>query len=184
MASITFDEALLILDKTGPVLRIWPGEVSDILESNHLSGAIIGGVAVGLHGHKRSTVDVDVFIPDDADGFAALLRSRRFRYDAKAVEFVKDRVPVHLVTPEQAGQNKVRSSVIGGIRTVTLADLINIKLRSGLSNVLRAKDLGDVIDLIRANRLTVHSQLKLDKPLRTDFRKLVRAIQNDTTNGS
>jgi hypothetical protein len=32
---------------------------------------------------------------------------------------------------------------------VTLADLINVKLRSGSTNLLQAQDLADVIGLIR-----------------------------------
>ena len=63
-------------------------------------------------------------------------------------------MPVHLVTIEQLKQAPRKTVEIEGITTVSLEDLIEIKLRSGSSNVLRAQDLADAIGLIRHHRLT------------------------------
>jgi hypothetical protein len=62
---------------------------------------------------------------------------------------------------------------------VTLADLIDMKLRSGSTNLLRAQDLADVIGLIRHHRLTSGFARHLDKALRPAFRQLVRMIQRE-----
>jgi hypothetical protein len=68
---------------------------------------------------------------------------------------------------------------IEGITTVGLADLIEMKLASGMRNMLRAQDLADVIGLIRHNGLTSEYAKHLDKSLRPTFRKLVKAIQQE-----
>jgi hypothetical protein len=60
-----------------------------------------------------------------------------------------------------------------------IADLIAMKLASGMRNMLRAQDLADVIGLIRHNCLTSEYANHLDKSLRPAFRKLVKAIQQE-----
>jgi hypothetical protein len=62
-----------------------------------------------------------------------------------------------------------------------LADLINMKLRSGATNLLRAQDLADVIGLIRHHQLSSGFARHLDKALRPAFRKLVRLIQRENS---
>jgi hypothetical protein len=43
----------------------------------------------------------------------------------------------------------------------------------------RAIDIADVIGLIRANKLTGQFAAKLQKSLRAEFRKLVKAVQRE-----
>ena len=59
---------------------------------------------------------------------------------------------------------------------MNLADLVNIRLRSGRDNILRARDLGDAVDLIRANRVTGEFTALIDSDLRADFRRILQAI--------
>jgi hypothetical protein len=66
------------------------------------------------------------------------------------------------------------------VLTVSLPDLINLKLRSGLKHVTRAQDLADVIGLIRAHHLRGDFAGKLEKSLRPEFRKLVKAVQKES----
>lgn len=150
-------------------------EVSRELRAAGIGGAIIGGVAVVLHGHVRTTVDVDVFTPD-LERVADLLRQRGFAFDAAARQFVKDEIPVHLVTTDQLGRAPVNLTDLQEIRTVSLADLINMKLRSGTKDPLRAQDLADVIGLIRAHRLGGDFAPQIDKDVRPEFRRLAAAI--------
>ncbi len=86
-------------------------------------------------------------------------------------------IPVHLVTAEQTGVNLSVVKEIEGILTVSLSDLIEMKLRSGSSNLLRHQDLADVIGLIRCHALSGAFAGNLEKSLRPTFRKLVRAIE-------
>jgi hypothetical protein len=151
-------------------------DVSRILRDTGVPGAVIGGVAVVLHGYVRTTIDVDVFVPDRADDFASAMRAAGYRFRRARKEFVKHGVPVHLVFTDQIGAAPRRLTEIDGVATVSLADLINMKLYSGTRSVLRAIDLADVIGLIRNRRLTGAFAARIDKPVRAEFRKLVRAV--------
>ena len=175
MAPLSLEQGLLTLQGTGPILET-AREISELLRANNVEGAIVGGVAVGLHGRVRATEDVDVLITADSSRLGNLLTSAGFTFDASTREFSKRGVPTHLVTRAEVGSRSFQFVDIDGIRTVSLADLINIKLRSGRDNILRARDLGDVVDLVRANRLTGDFTGRIDSDLRADFRRIVQAI--------
>ena len=172
------NEALLILDKRGRVLDI-AREVSRLMRAAACPGVVIGGVAVVLHGHLRTTKDVDIFLNPPLKPLADLLTNNGFSFDRAARAFVKQGVPVHLVSPEEIGSAPKEAVDIEGVTTVTLPDLISMKLRSGSANLLRAQDLADVIGLIRHHQLTSEFARNLDKTLRPAFRKLVRLIQRE-----
>ncbi len=175
MRALSIEQGLLTLQGTGPILET-AREVSELLRAQAIDGAIIGGIAVGLHGRLRATEDVDVLVTADSAILGKCLRQAGFEYDEAAREFSKRGVPVHIVTRTEVGQRAFRFIDIDGIRTVSLADLINIKLRSGRDNILRARDLGDAVDLIRANRLTGEFTGQIDSDLRSDFRRILQAI--------
>jgi hypothetical protein len=174
------DEVLLILDKRGRVLDI-AREVSQLMHAAGIPGIVIGGIAVVLHGHVRTTKDVAIFIPPPPEPLANLLTAYGFTFDRRERAFVKHGVPIHLVLPEQVGLAPKKAVTIEGVTTVTLADLIDMKLRSGSSNLLRAQDLADVIGLIRHHRLTSGFARHLDKALRPAFRQLARMIQRESS---
>ena len=140
---------------------------------------MIGGVAVVLHGHVRTTIDVDVFVPDPLAAFAGHLTDSGFDFDASKLEFSLHSVPAHLVTIEQTGFSPARTVEVEGIRTVSLADLINLKLASGTRSVLRSQAIADVIGLIRANHLTESFTAEIAKQWRNDFRALIKAVANE-----
>jgi hypothetical protein len=172
------DEALLLLEKRGTILDL-AREVSHLMCAAGIPGVVIGGVAVVLHGHMRTTKDIDICLPPPLEALADLLTANGFAFDRGKKEFVKHGVAVHLVLPEQIGSLPHQMVDIEGITTVTLADLIGMKLRSGSTNLLRAQDLADVIGLIRHHRLTSSFAHYLDKTLRPAFRKLARMIQQE-----
>jgi hypothetical protein len=167
-------EALLMLEGKGAILDV-ARRVSHVLESKGLDGAIVGGVAVVLHGHIRTTVDVDIYTPAPAE-LADALRAEGLSFDPAAREFSLENVPVHLVTPDLVPIPPRTFVEIDAIRTPALADLINMKLQSGLSNMLRAQDIADVIGLIRSHKLRGDFARRLDKSLRAEFRKLASAV--------
>lgn len=171
-------EALLILDKRGAVLEV-AREVSRLMDSAGISGCVIGGVAVVLHGHLRTTKDVDVFATPPLQPLAELLTSNGFTFDRRERAFIKRGIPIHLVRPEETGTPAPEAIEIDGIRTVTLVDLIEMKLRSGSKDLLRAQDLADVIGLMRHHKLRSDFARHLDKPLRVTFRKPVRLLERE-----
>src|SRR5215813_10377238 len=121
------DEVLLILDKRGVVLDI-AREVSHLMHTAGIPGVVIGGIAVVLHGHVRKTKDVDIFPPPPLEPLANLLTTHGFTFDRRERAFVKHGIPIHLVLPEQAGSFPKKAVTIEGVTTVTLVDLIDMKL--------------------------------------------------------
>jgi hypothetical protein len=176
-ARITRDEALLTLTGSGPILDV-AREVSQIMREHGIDGAVIGGVAVVLHGHVRTTLDVDVYVPA-TEPMADALAEHGYTVNRKSKEFLKSGVPVHLITSAHLQSPPRRTVQIDGVQTVALADLVNIKLRSGLGSMLRAQDIADVIGLIRCHALRSDFAAQLEKDLRTEFRKLARAVHNE-----
>ena len=172
------NEALLILEKRGTVLDT-AREISRLMRNAGIPGVVIGGVAVVLHGHVRTTNDVDIFVEKPLQPLADLLTRNGFAFDRIEKAFIKHGVPVQLVLPEHVSAPLRGTLEIDGVTTVTLVDLIGMKLRSGSTNLLRAQDLADVIGLIRHHRLTSEFARHLDKTLRPPFRKLVRLIQRE-----
>jgi hypothetical protein len=161
------------LDKRGSILDI-AREVSSLMRENDLRGVVVGGVSVVLHGHVRTTKDVDVFLEGPLDSLANLLTANGFAFDEERKEFVREGVSVHLVTIEQLKQAPRKTVEIEGITTVSLEDLIEIKLRSGSSNLLGAQDLADAIGLIRHHRLTAEFVRHLDESLWPTYRRIIR----------
>ena len=109
-----------------------------------------------------------------------VLKAGGFEFDSDKREFAKAGVPVHLVTIEQLKRPPGAFVEIEGIRTVDLASLIEMKLRSGTSDLLRAQDVADVIGLIRRHKLTTTFARGIDKRLRPEFRKLVKAVHRES----
>lgn len=173
------EEGLRILQGQGAILEI-AREVSALMRAEGIDGAIIGGVAVVLHGHVRTTIDVDVFVPEPLESLSTLLQDNGFAWDPDRREFVKQGIAVHLVKLDQIKSPPKQLEEIEQITTVSLADLINMKLRSGSSNILRAQDLADVIGLIRHHHLSAEFVPRIDKNLRTEYRRLVEAVAGDT----
>lgn len=172
------DEALLILEKRGTVLDT-AREVSRLMRNHGIAGVVIGGVAVVLHGHVRTTKDVDIFVDPPLQPLANLLTRNGFVFNREQRTFIKHGVPVEIVSPEHVKSPLRGTLEIDGITTVTLVDLIGMKLLSGSTNLLRAQDLADVIGLIRHHGLTSEFARHLDKALRPPFRKLARLIQRE-----
>jgi hypothetical protein len=172
------DEALMMLERRGAVLET-AREVSSLLRDAGIHGAVIGGVAVVLHGYVRTSKDVGVLVARPWQPLAERLAASGFTLDSAKREFVKERVAVRLVAPEQAGPVPSDLVEIDGVTTVPLADLISLKLRSGSENHLRAIDLADVIGLIRHRGLTGAFASRVPKDLRPAFRRYVRLIQRE-----
>lgn len=154
-------------------------EVTTILCDADLPGAIIGGVSVVLHGYVRTTVDVDVWTPDAPEPLAEALGAAGFAWNRRRREFRKGIVPVHIVLRDQTGDVLFKRREIEGILTVGLADLINMKLRSGTRSVARSIDLADVVGLIRANRLDDRFTARVARDLRAEFRRILRAVRDE-----
>jgi hypothetical protein len=145
--------------------------------TERIDAPVLGGIAVFLHGYPRTTKDLDFYTPDRRVTDVQL-RAAGAEWHPTQREHVCDGVRIHTVTPQDAGHEVRETSVIRGIRVVSLADLIAIKLRCGPKNPGRAKDIADVQELIRAVGLDKTFVSKLPKDLRPEFRSLVAIVRS------
>lgn len=168
--------------------------LAERLHAEGIAYAIVGGMALGEHGYVRMTEDVDVLVTRDGlarfrdacvgRGYTAnhpgAERSFRDSGTGVRIEF--------LVTGEYPGDGKPQpiafpdpsacSVEVGDIRVVSLPRLIELKLASGLTAPDRLRDLADVQELIRAERLDESFADQLDPSVRPKFRELVVATRS------
>jgi hypothetical protein len=158
-----------------------PGDNSKIIAiarslRDQVDAPVLGGIAVYLHGYLRTTTDLD-FYTADRRFTADQLEAAGAAWSPAKREHTFDGIRIHMVTPEDARHTVERTSVIDGVRVVSLKDLIAIKLLCGLNNTGRSKDIGDVEELIRAVALDKRFAGKLPRELRAPFKKLVDAVR-------
>ena len=159
----------------------------ELLAAERIPHAIIGGVAVCLHGYQRNTVDLDLLVRStEADAIRSLFESARLTWSTERAEFRSvEGIPVQLLlAANRAGRDsEVRlpdpadeASVthIEGLAVVTLEKLIEAKLACGQGDLRRThKDFADVVELIARHQLGKPFASRLHKSLRPAFRKLV-----------
>jgi hypothetical protein len=163
----------------------------ELLAAADLPHAIVGGVAVCLHGYQRNTVDLDLLVRrEDGDAVRATLERGSFVWNAKSAEFRSPSgVPVHfLLAGERAGSgSEVRLpdpaqpeyvDEVEGLPVLSLAKLIESKIACGQTNVRRThRDFADVVELIAQHHLQSSFAASLHKSLRPAFRKLLKAAK-------
>jgi hypothetical protein len=143
---------------------------------DRVDAPVLGGVAVYLHGGGRATVDLD-FYTTDRRLTAAQLEAAGATWSTAKREHLIEGIRIHTVTPDDAKHTVERTSIIDGVRVVSLKDLITIKLICGLNNVGRGKDIVDIEDLIREIPLDKRFAGKLPTPLRASFKSIVDVVR-------
>lgn len=149
-------------DKAGPVHETFD-RLREHLERAGIDYVVIGAFALDCFDYMRATTDIDLCLrPEDIERFRAELAgetyervpgtSRRFRDPASDVTFD------FLISGELAGRvsrnpeirfpDPSEAVILKGVRTVSLARLIELKLVTW-----RGRDWTDVIELIRSNGL-------------------------------
>ncbi|MBI4263977.1 MAG: hypothetical protein HY657_06365 [Acidobacteria bacterium] len=157
--------------------------------------ALAGGLAVGVHGHLRLTVDVDLLITAEGlERFKARWLGRGYVEKFPGARGVRDAdtgVPIDfLVTGEFPGDGRPKAvrfphpAVVprgdAPHRVLDLRTLVELKLAAGMSAPDRLQDLADVLSLIRANGLPVSFSESLDTSVRDKYRELWTAAQLPT----
>jgi hypothetical protein len=163
------------------------------LAAERIDYAVVGGMALGEHGYIRMTEAVDVLVT--RDGLARFTSAcsgrgylpthkgakRSFRDTTTGVrveflgggEYPGDGKPKAISFPVPA-QCSVDAD---GINVVSLPRLVELKLASGMTAPDRLRDLADVQELIRVERLTARFATRLDPSVRPQFRELLKLVR-------
>lgn len=163
------------------------------LTAEGIDYAVLGAMALGQHGYVRMTEDVDVLVTRDGltrfrkvcvgRGYVPTHRgaTRAFRDAATGVRIE------FLVAGEYPGDGKPKavsfpdpaecSLEVEGIKVVSLPRLIELKLASGMTAPDRLRDLADVQEIIRSQRLTGRVAARLDPSVRPKFRELLALVR-------
>jgi hypothetical protein len=159
-----------------------------LLASAAIPHALVGGVAVCLHGYQRNTVDLDLLVrKEDTAALRTLFERQDFAWRAEDAEFrspsgiavqfllAGDRAGTgsEVVLPDPADARA--TTEIEGLPVLTLAKLIESKIACGQGNLRRThKDFADVVELVIHNRLRSDFAQFLHKSVRKTYRQLVR----------
>jgi hypothetical protein len=154
--------------------------------------AVVGGMALVLHGQERTTVDVDILVTpeglqaarDALEGLGYLTpfagsKNLRDTETGVKIEFLVsgnypgDGKPKPVTFPDPS----LCSTVIDGIRVVNLPKFIELKLASGLTGgAARLKDFADVVALITVLALPETLADSLNEYVRPKFNELWRDL--------
>jgi hypothetical protein len=186
-----FDEGLAFFRGEGMLNKALARIVAD-LERHGIDYAVIGAVALNQHGYQRFTADIDLLMSREGlQKFRDELVGRgyvpAFSGATKAFKTSEDNVRVEIITAgEYPGDGKPKPIVfpdpsesaetIGGVKTVSLAKLLELKLASGMTAPDRLKDLADVQEMVKAQGLGEDFAERLDESVRDKFRELARAV--------
>jgi len=166
------------------------------LDAEGISYALLGGLALAELGYPRLTEDIDLLLtPSGLEQFRQRLVGRGYRpafsgaektfRDTEtgvrieiitAGEYPGDGLPKPVVFPEPTAPGVAEE--IEGIRVVTLETLIELKLASGMSAPHRLRDLADVQDLITRLSLPLELVDKLNPWVQPQYRDLWEKAQS------
>ncbi|MDY3562312.1 nucleotidyltransferase family protein [Gemmata sp. JC673] len=153
--------------------------------------ALVGGMAMFLHGYRRFTDDVNLLVT--ADGLKRIHeRLEGLGYvppftGSKQLRDTENGVRIEfLVTGAYPGDGKPKPvsfpdpatvfTVIDEIKVLNVVTLVQLKLASGTAPG-RLKDLGDVQELIRVLELGEELAEQLDPSVREQYLKLWRELR-------
>jgi hypothetical protein len=171
-------EISMFFEKKDPVHQTLQ-RLAKRLEKAGISYAVVGAMAVNLHGARRTTDDVDVLLTAKGlERFRQELLPKFYRQaEGRPRRFVERKSGVRvdcLVTGHFPGFGKSApfafpdpaqaSEEIEKVHVVTLPQLIQLKLAAG-----RYYDFGDVVFLIRVHNLDESFLEKLHPSVHRDF---------------
>lgn len=166
--------------------------LAERLAAESIPYAVLGAMALGEHGYVRMTEDVDIVLTSQGlerfvsacvgRGYAPAFvgATRAFRDTETGVrveilvtgEYPGDGKPKPVAFPDPTGS----STDVGGIQVIELPRLVELKLASGMTASDRLRDLADVQELIRVERLDASFAARLDESVREKFLELVASL--------
>ena len=155
--------------------------------------AVVGGMALFLHGFRRFTEDVDILVtPDGLKKLHEALEGSGYRppfTGSKNLRDTENGVRIEfLVAGEFPGDGKVKPVAFpepenvaveqDGIRLLNLAALVELKLASGMTGgIERLKDIADVAEVVKMLRLSETLADQLNPFVRERYREIWQELE-------
>ena len=187
----TYAEGVRFLRGEGMMIEALKKLAQD-LEVHGVAYSVIGAVALNFHGYSHFAEGIDLLLTREGlERFRGELIGRGYRpaFEGATRKFREtvSNVPIEVITSgEFPGDGKPKSVIfpdpvtafttIDGVKTLPLAQLLELKLASGLSAPHRLKDLADVQEMISARDLPANFANELDASVRDKFLELQRAV--------
>ena len=171
-------------------------KITAILDELAIPYAVIGAMALNEYGYRRATVDVDILLTDASLArFKTAWLGRGYVEKFPGSRGVRDTehdVPIDFViTGHYPGDGKPKpvrfpdpavTAVRGrDLSLLPIARLVELKLASGMTSLDRARDLADVVELIRHAALPRDLADQLDASVRPKYVEAWEAVQNATS---
>jgi hypothetical protein len=168
-------------------------QLARVLDAHGIPYAIVGAMALNEFGYQRTTVDVDVLLtPEGLAAFKTHALGRGYLEKFPGSRGVRDTehgVDIDVVlTGGFPGDGKPKPvafpdpavAALRGTRValLPLPMLLELKLASGMTAPHRLKDLADVQELIRIQRLPRTLVLELNPFVRDKYLELWQAVQD------
>lgn len=162
-------------------------KLASTLDEANIPYAIAGAMALGQHGYVRATTDVDVLLTRAG---LAELKSRVLGRGyvekfpgSKGLRDTENNITIDvLIAGDYPGDGRPKeisfpdpatiAVATAGMRFLPLGTLLELKLASGMSALHRAKDIGDVVELIRAAKLPRELGAQLRQSVRAKYEEL------------
>jgi len=165
------------------------------LKQNEIDYAVIGAIALNLHGYTRATVGIDVLLTGHGlsvfrEKLVGLGYRPTFEGAKKSFRTTQENLTIEIIIAGEYPGDGLPKSVefpdpkdiaveIEGVKTLNLPKLIELKLASGISGAARLKDLADVQELIKLKDLEREFFEQLDPFVRTKFIELHDAVMKE-----
>jgi hypothetical protein len=170
--------------------------ITERLETLRVPYAVAGGMALYFHGYRRFTEDVDILVT--REGLSTIheeLEGRGYLPPFSGSKNLRDTINgvriEFLIAGDYPGDGKPKPVAfadptscaveIAGMKFLSLHEIIQLKLASGMTNAARLKDLGDVQELIVTLSLPESLADDLDPFVRAKYRELWLAVKADTS---
>jgi len=167
-------------------------ELARLFEAQGIPYAIGGALALGVHGRRRLTEDVDVLIRrEDLSRFKSQWLGRGYVEITPGLKAIRDtqrNVKIDfLITGDYPGDGKpkpvafpdpaTQPTEADGFRVLSLETLVELKLASGMTAPHRGQDLVDVMELIRIRDLPAGYADRLSEYVREKYSEMWQLAQ-------
>lgn len=185
-------ESWLMSNDRGEVQRTLKN-IAARLESLNIPYALAGAMGLLYHGYQRFTHDIDIIVTRESLqriheklaglGYTPLFKGSKNLRDTETgvrIDFIVsggypgDGKPKPVTFPDP----KDNTVAIKGVRVLSLPKLIDLKLASGLSGGLdRAKDISDVVELVKILRPDRTLADQVDPSVRDKFLEIIDTVE-------